>query len=243
MNNIDPYEKLALIYDKLMSHVNYQQWAKYIISLFKFSDIKINSVIDISCGTGSLLQNFIKYKYLIYGADLSYPMISQAQRKIGKNSFLNNDVKKLAIRSNQFDVVLFMYDSLNYMHDENQINLLFGEVNRILNPGGIFIFDIITDLLCKTHYKNFEEEEDWGQSGYIRHSYYNVFNKVQHNDFRIKINNEIFFESHVQKVFKESEIAKYLNLNKFEIAAKLDDFTFYSSGDDSERIHYVCVKK
>jgi ubiquinone/menaquinone biosynthesis C-methylase UbiE len=243
MQKTPPYDKLSLIYDKLMSHVNYKVWADYIIYLFQYSDIKIKSFIDISCGTASLLTNFVNKKYSFYGADLSFQMVSTAHTKFNNSLFFVNDVKQMAIKSDSFDAVIFLYDSLNYMQDENQLNLLFEEVNRILNKGGVFIFDFITELLCKTHYKNFEEEETWGEFGYIRHSHYNENDKIQHNDFHISIGNETFIENHVQKVYSEIEIVKYLENNNFKIAAKLEDFTFHHSGDDSERIHYVCIKK
>jgi hypothetical protein len=116
-------------------------------------------------------------------------------------------------------------------------------VNRVLNKDGLFIFDIITDLLCKTHYKNYEEQENWGDFGYIRHSFYDESNHVQHNDFRISIGKDVFYEGHIQNVFSESQISKFLNQNGFEILAQLDDFTFHHSDDESERVHYVCIKK
>ncbi len=243
MQITQPYDKLALIYDKLMSHVNYKIWADYIISLFQYSDIKVNSLIDLSCGTGSLLTNFINKQYSFWGSDISFPMISQAQKKFDNTCLIVSDVKQIAFKPNSFDAVLLLYDSLNYMQNEEQIDKLFNEVNRILRKGGVFIFDVITDLLCKTHYKNFEEEENWGESGYLRHSHYNENINIQQNDFRITIGNNTFFESHIQKVFSDMKIVKCLNQNNFEIAAQLDDFTFHHSGDDSERVHNVCLKK
>ncbi len=243
MNNSQPYDKLALIYDQLMCHVNYKHWAEYVINLFQYADIKINSIIDISCGTGSLLTYFDDKKYKRFGSDISYPMVKQAQNKFDQNIFMVNDVKHIAIKSNKFDAVLFFYDSVNYLRDEKQVNNLLREVNRILVSGGVFIFDVITDLLCRTHYKNFEEEENWDDNGYIRHSFYDEVNHVQHNDFRIKIGKNFFLESHIQKVFSEEQISDALNANGFELVAQLDDFNFHHSDDDSERIHYICLKK
>lgn len=243
MLKFQPYNKLALIYDKLMSHVNYKNWAEYVINLFQYADLKIQSVIDISCGTGSLLTHFNNKKFDCWGSDISFPMTMQAQSKFDQNIFMVNDVKYMAAKSNKFDAVLFLYDSLNYLRDEEQINYLFREVNRILVNGGIFIFDVITDLLCRTHYKNFEEEENWRDSGYIRHSFYNEINRIQYNDFRIFIGENVFLENHIQKVFSHSQISKFLNQNRFKLVAQLDDFSFCNSSDNSERIHYVCLKK
>ena len=243
MQKFQPYEKLATIYDQLMSHVNYKKWAEYVINLFQYTDIKIKSVVDISCGTGTLLNQFDKKKFKYWGCDLSFPMVKQAQNKFGQNIYIINDVNQIALKSNKFDAVLFLYDSLNYLQDEKQINSLFREVNRILVNNGIFIFDIITDLLCKTHYKNFEEEENWEDNGYIRHSFYDEINHIQHNNFRIRIKENVFFESHVQKVFSEKQLSDSIKNNGFELAAHMDDFSFHQSDDDSERIHYVCIKK
>jgi len=243
MQKSQPYNKLALIYDQLMSHVNYKNWAEYVIKLFQYGNIKVKSVIDISCGTGSLLLHFDTKKFDRWGSDISYPMITKAQSKFNQNIFLTNDVKNIATKSNKFDAVIFLYDSLNYLRNEKQINSLFREVNRILVNGGIFVFDVITDLLCRTHYKNFEEEENWEENGYIRHSYYDEINHVQQNDFRIRIGKNIFFESHVQTVFSEEQISNAIKNNEFELTAQLDDFSFHISDDDSERIHYVCIKK
>jgi len=243
MQKSQPYEKLSIIYDQLMSHVNYKNWTEYVINLFQYTDIQIKLVVDISCGTGSLVNHFDKKKYKVYGCDLSYSMIKQAHNKFDQNRFFVNDVNQIALKPNKFDAVLFLYDSLNYLQDEKQLNSLFGEVNRILVNGGVFVFDIITDLLCKTHYKNFEEEENWEDCGYIRHSFYDEANHIQHNDFRIRIGNDIFIESHQQKVFSEELISETIIKNGFELTAHLDDFNFHQSDNDSERIHYVCTKK
>jgi len=243
MQKFQPYEKLAIIYDQLMSHVNYKKWADYIIHLFQYTDKKVKSIVDISCGTGSLLRQIDNKRYHYWGCDLSFPMVKQAQTKFNQNIFIINDVNQVALKSNKFDAVLFLYDSLNYLQDEKQLNSLFREVNRILVNDGIFIFDIITDLLCKTHYKNFEEEENWEDSGYIRHSFYDEIKHIQHNDFRIRIKENIFFESHLQHVFSEKQISDAIKNNGFELTAHMDDFSFHQSDDDSERIHYVCTKK
>jgi ubiquinone/menaquinone biosynthesis C-methylase UbiE len=243
MKKTIPYEKLSLIYDNLMSHVNYKNWAKYIQNLFHFAENDIHKIIDVSCGTGSLLSFINQKKYSCYGSDISFPMVYQAKKKITKNIFLNSDSRNMALKSQSIDAVIFLYDSLNYLQDKNQLNQLFSEVNRILVNGGIFIFDIITELLCRTHYKNFEEEENWGHIGYIRHSYYNEKKHIQHNDFRIKIDGEIFFENHIQKVYSEEQIASVIDQSNFKIVGQFDNFTFVQSNDDSERIHYVCIKK
>ncbi len=240
-----PYEKLALIYDKLMSHVNYKLWAEYVKNLFQYADRDIEKILDISVGTGNLLPYFENGNFSYYGSDLSFQMVRQARKKIGitGKSIIVSDATQISFASEKFDAVLFLYDSLNYMPDIISLEKLFGEVNRILKSGGVFIFDIITDILCRTYYNDFNENENWGKSGYHRHSYYNQKEGVQYNDFTIDLGDGVFFEQHCQKVYSEEEIGFYLGKNNLELLAQLDDFTYLTANESSERIHCVCVKK
>lgn len=245
MTNSQPYEKLALIYDKLMSHVNYKLWAEYIKNLFQYADRDIKKIVDISVGTGNLLPFFENGDYAYFGSDLSIHMIRQARKKneLSQKPLIVSDATNISFSSKKFDAVLFLYDSLNYLPDIKSVNKLFGEVNRILKSGGVFIFDIITDILCQTYYNNFDEKETWGKKGYQRHSYYNQKERIQYNDFTIILGDKIFIEKHCQKVYMENEIQFYLKKNNLELLAQLDDFTYLTANESSERIHFVCVKK
>jgi len=48
----EPYDFLAEMYDDIMEHVNYVQWASYIKTLLS-SERKLQRFVDLSCGTGS----------------------------------------------------------------------------------------------------------------------------------------------------------------------------------------------
>ena len=89
MQKTIPYDKLSLIYDRLMDHVDYKFWSSYIRSFFRYADIKVKNVLDISCGTGNLLTYLVKTKYNFTGCDVSKDMLREATRKKLwiKNSF------------------------------------------------------------------------------------------------------------------------------------------------------------
>ena len=76
-----PYTKLAVIYDRLMDHVDYVDWGEYILNLIIESGVNINSLIDLSCGTGSLLAYLQGKIEILYGCDSSKEMISEALKK------------------------------------------------------------------------------------------------------------------------------------------------------------------
>ena len=48
-----PYSALAVIYDHVMDHVNYRQWARYVDRLYKsFGNGARDGLLDVACGTG-----------------------------------------------------------------------------------------------------------------------------------------------------------------------------------------------
>jgi len=245
MSQAQQYEKLAFIYDRLMLHVNYKHWAEYVINLFQYANLRVNEILDISMGTGKFLSHMNRFGYRCFGSDISYPMILQAKRYNTdfNRKFIVTDARQMAYSSAKFDAVLFLYDSFNYLLTFEELEKLFGEVNRVLKTGGVFIFDVITDFLCLTYYSNFNENENWADSGYIRHSFYDKINKIQNNDFKIMIGDEIYSEQHQQRVYSGKDLAKLVTKYNFGLAARLDDFTYLTANKNSERIHYVCVKK
>jgi len=240
-----PYDKLSDIYDKLMSHVDYNQWAEYVINLFQYANRDVKQVIDISMGTGKLISILNRNEYNCFGSDLSFPMVLRASKrtKHSNNLFIVSDATQLAYSSLKFDATLLLYDSINYLMTFELLENLFNEVYRILNKGGIFIFDIITDFLCKTYYNNFNEKENWDNLGYSRHSFYNSDERIQYNDFHIDLGGKQYFERHRQRVYSENDLRQIIHKNNFDLLARLDDFTFLTANKNSERVHCVCVKK
>ncbi|MBR4292249.1 MAG: class I SAM-dependent methyltransferase, partial [Clostridia bacterium] len=61
MSNI--YSALAPFYDSLMVDVDYGAFADYITSLFDCADRKIERILDIGCGSGSLTIELEKRGY------------------------------------------------------------------------------------------------------------------------------------------------------------------------------------
>ena len=73
---------LALIYDAVMSHVDYRTWAWYINEIISKWHPKSKNLIDISCGTATFLINLLSYNYNLYGFDHSFRMIARAKKKL-----------------------------------------------------------------------------------------------------------------------------------------------------------------
>lgn len=98
-------------------------------------------VLDLGCGTGSLLQvlrcNWPQSELI--GLDLSFEMLQVAGRKLGADAALcQGSAQQLPWRSNVFDLVI----STSAFHYFRNPERVLAEVKRVLRPGG---HAVITD--------------------------------------------------------------------------------------------------
>jgi len=243
MNSI-PYSRLALIYDRVMAHVNYKMWAQHINTLLQFSDIKVRSILDISCGTGKHIKFLSSKRREIVGADLSFQMLKAAQvnNNKGKTPFITNDARQTAFKANAFDAVVMMYDSINYMLEKSDVILLFDEVCRILKTGGIFIFDFVTEQALTDSYDDYYESNSWDGLAYERHSWFSKKDKFQHNEFIFLFNGKSYKESHIQIIHDLNEWRSLVKKSKMQLSHEFSNFSLLAPDKYSERIHFVCKK-
>lgn len=91
-------------------------------------------VLDLACGSGRLLN------YANYGIDASPKMIEITKQKFKNKSIYLADAEKTPFESNSIDTIISFHF---FMHlDQEKINKIFEECNRILNKNGRIIFDV-----------------------------------------------------------------------------------------------------
>ena len=240
-----PYSQLAKIYDKVMAHVNYKMWAAYIKKLYQFADLKIEKIVDLSCGTGKHIRCFQQDKITFIGADYSTQMIAAAKSNLHLNnnaSLLVNDARKIALKNKSTGVVLMLYDSINYLIDDSDIEFLFEEVNRILIPGGLFIFDFVTEAGLEKSFDGYYESDSWEDMAYERVGRYSKTDKLQYNTFRFFFNGEPFIEEHIQRIRAPREWKRFIQKSKMHLTAEFSNFSLLPPNRKSKRIHFVCKK-
>jgi len=240
--NSFPYSKLALIYDRVMSHVNYPMWAAHISNLLKFSKINLNRVVDLSCGTGTHLQNMKVKKARLFGSDISLPMVKRAkENQDGKEILLfTQDARNLALKDKSVDAVIMLYDSINYMILEWEVQQVFNEIKRILNPNGLFIFDFVTQEGLRDCYEDYYESDSWDGLSYERHSWFSFKEKIQHNEFLFLYNGNSYKEVHQQKIRSIDEWEKAIKKSNMKLFDKFSNFSLLPASEKSERVHFVC---
>jgi ubiquinone/menaquinone biosynthesis C-methylase UbiE len=240
-----PYSQLARIYDKVMSHVNYKMWTSYVKNLFQFADHPVKSLVDLSCGTGKHLTFFAKSKIALAGSDKSLAMLQTAKRKPALKSLplFTGDVSHIALKSELFDAAIMLYDSINYILQDDQMEKMFDEVSRILKPGGLFIFDVVTEQGLKHCFEDHYESNSWNGLAYQRRSWFDAVKRIQHNEFLFLYNGESHKEEHIQLIRERDEWIRLVEKSRMKLIQEFSNFTFLPADRKSERIHYICKKE
>lgn len=245
------YSKLAEIYDALMEDVDYEVWADFIDEIIQVHHPNPSTVLELACGTGSLALSLDELLcYDILATDKSPDMIDKARKKAtGSNSvrfrsmnFLNIDLNKT------FDVVVSIFDSINYLHEPNEILNLFDQVEKVLAGNGLFIFDFTTpkNSIQSINFLNNEEGYTENNFRFFRKSRYDPDAKIHYNDFSIeKLGNDResvvnrYREVHKQRIYTLNEMLDIVGNSNFSIIAKYDGFDLIDADEDSLRITMV----
>jgi len=248
-NSYMQYEALAPIYDRLMGHVEYDEWIELIAKvLSRYGGQDNPKILEIGAGTGvvgSLLKG-LGYDYT--ASDLSFAMCREA-RRLRKLPVCAADVRRLPFRR-CFDAALFLYDGINYMMTLDEYRKLFASVYEVLLPGGLFLFDITTQENSLRHFVYYMDFQDYGDISYARHSHYDEIRSIQHNDFTIYRRSgdhpscyEKFVERHVQKIFSVSEIERVIPDKRFEVLGIWDGLMFKKYSGKSIRISFLLRRR
>ena len=241
------YEGLAQIYDHVMRHVDYAEWARYIDSLFVRHGAEPSTVVDLACGTGNVTTQLHRVGYSMSGVDRSGAMVKVAQTKsvdLGNPvSFSCGDLRQLDAIG-PYGGAVCLYDSFNYLTTKTDIDLALTEVSGVLEPSGMFIFDVCTERNSRLHFQDVQETEQGPGFVYSRHSYYDTEQRVQFNSFEIRFDGQepAVTETHAQRIYSHEEMLERIGVSQFELVAAYDGFTFSKGSDESDRVHFVLIK-
>jgi ubiquinone/menaquinone biosynthesis C-methylase UbiE len=243
---VEPYQALAPIYDELMSHVEYTEWAEFILNILRRHLKWPPMVMEIACGTGIIAGRLAEKGVKVVGYDRSPAMIAQAERRHShpNATFSVASFANFPVREN-FPAIICLYDSINYIMSYSDLVKFFARVQNTLQPEGIFIFDICTRY---NSYRNFRKYYDRGQIGQYHYSRYSDYNPITHlhiNDFtviRLDHPEEKYREYHEQFIYSRSQIKNALRQAGLKLLTSFDDISQFAPRLSSLRIHYLTQK-
>lgn len=138
------YGDFSAFYDALMTDVDYAARAEYLLQLFERHGQKPRTVLDIACGSGSLMAELQKRGVDTIGVDGSDTMLMRAREKLGADALLLcQDMCELDLYGT-VDAAVCTLDSLNHLCRTEQLAEVFRRARLFVEPGGLFIFDVNT---------------------------------------------------------------------------------------------------
>lgn len=141
------YEMLAGCYDRLTNDVDYRQVVAFYDRILEKEGLHPRTAVDLACGTGSVSVLLAEKGLRVTGVDMSEQMLTAASQKVqGMENpplFVHQKLQNLSLPRG-VDLAVCALDSLDYILRPEECLTALRRVYHVLNPGGIFIFDVNT---------------------------------------------------------------------------------------------------
>lgn len=233
------YSKLALVYSHLMRRIRYDLWAEYINNISKKLVTPNSKILELGAGSGLLTTHLQKYFPEIIPSDISLSMLKQFE---GNSRKIVCDMTVLPFKES-FNVVISAFDSVNYLLSEIKLKSLFKEVERVLKPSGIFLFDVSLEKNSFKHAANPVSHGKLNGISYINKSEYNPVSRMHTNIFEIKDNKQVYCETHKQKIYPFETYFKIIEKTGLYPVECYDAFSFSEGNPGCERVQFILKKK
>lgn len=139
------FAEYADYYDIIYQDKDYKGEVNYVKSLIDktqvFNNSKVQTLLDLGCGTGKHAVEFAKLGYDVTGVDLSVKMITEAKAKCSDNlDFQVGDIRDFSVNKS-FDVIISLFHVMSYITKNDDLIKVLINVSNHLKPNGIFVFD------------------------------------------------------------------------------------------------------
>ncbi len=193
----------------------------------------VNTVLDMTCGTGSQVFYLTERGYKVTGSDFSPALLEQA-RKTAKAqnldiTFIDGDMRNLHV--GKFDAVITMFNAIGHVLKADFIKTL-RNIHGNLNDGGIYIFDIfnlgaITDDIIDSFTMDIHTTKNGAKIRNQQHSEVDRENRLltSHDHYAIMKDGqdpETYTNSFSLQIYTADELKEMLAKNAFEILHQYD---------------------
>ena len=227
-----------------MEGVPYEQWARYLDELLVQFGLQPHDVLDLACGTGRVSRLLDMRGFSVTGVDASAGMIAEAGR-LTPNGSIDYRVQRMEELSldRRFDLIVSLFDSLNYLTDPRDLQSCFHCTADHLQPGGLFIFDMNGRHAFEA---DLFTQESWGRNRPVEYSWVSRFNpetRLCSIEMRFRVRRdgkrEEFNETHVQRAYEIEEVNAALREARLEVAAVYDAYSTRPPRAKSDRVFWV----
>lgn len=240
------FDEIAFLYDELMEGVAYEAWVKYLNQILDKCEYEPKTILDLCCGTGRVSRYLADQGYKVTGVDISPEMITRARRHVEEEGlpiqYFVQDASLLELDLT-FDLVISFFDSLNYILDIKDLQKCFNRVSNHLNPGGMMIFDMNTELALAT---GMFDQNNSGSNSDVIYNWKSSYNATEQictveMDFLYK-KDVIKHVTHYQRAYSLADVAAMLGAADLDVLAVYDAYSFKRANTKSDRVFFIARK-
>lgn len=249
MPSVNSYDLFAKYYDALHYNEFSFHAAYYLDDILASLNFDGTDVLDLACGTGTTALWFAEQGYNVTAIDFSTAMLYCARKKVLKGdlkiNFRKLDMRKLGYH-NKFNMVICLFDSLNHIVKQNELEQVFKNVSHALKPNGYFLFDMITPYELLTQWNNTVRHESNGNISLLLHSEYYKKSRLSKIKARFIRKSGKRIQQHIRhfqnKAYTQNEIKQTIKKSGLCLLNQYHCFTFDPPNRKTNRIFYVTQK-
>ena len=245
---MDAYKNLAASYDRLTNDVDYEATVEFYNVILKREGLKPRTAVDLACGTGSVTVLLAKQGIRTVGVDMSEDMLTAAWEKVmdmdTTPTFVCQKLQELRL-GRGVDLAVCALDSLDYITDPNDCAEAIRRVYKVLNPGGIFIFDVNTPEKLKAMDGQVFLDEDDDVYCVWRGEFDSATNICSYGMDLFQRQGNVWhrsFEEHREYAYSQEQLTKYLKDAGFTHIEVYADREFCAPRDGEQRIYMKARK-
>lgn len=230
-----PFTAIAEVYDAIMQDVPYADWVAFALRAATGRGADVRRVLDVGCGTGNATVELVAAGLDVVGLDASSAMLAVASRKLPDVSFVLGDVRDAPLPG-RFDLIVSIFDALNNLLEDGDLERAARHVRASLVPGGVLAFDVNTSAGLAALWEDGVVE---GWAGDVHYRWTHGWDPVARRasvDAWCDTSQGTFVERHVERPYDPDELRTTLRAAGF---ARVDVVAYPSgapAGDDLDRV-------
>ena len=245
---MDAYHELAKSYDRLTNDVDYEATVAFYMEILKREGLKPRTAVDLACGTGSVTAILAGKGIDTIGVDMSEEMLTEAMMKVSDMAhpprFVCQKLQQLRLPRG-VDLAVCALDSLDYITDPADCAEAIRRVYKVLNPGGIFIFDVNTPEKLRAMDGQVFLDEDDDVYCVWRGEFDEQTNICSYGMDLFQRQGDVWhrsFEEHREYAYSQAQLTEFLKAAGFTHIRVYADRLFEAPREGEQRIYFKARK-
>ena len=240
-----------VVYEKVrdtQQEIRFLNWA-----FRELADVEVRDILDVACGAGRHAIPLSKKGYTVTGGDRSQAMLAVLEEKVRRANIeilaIKCDMKDIEFKE-EFDAIICMYTSFNYLLTDQDIEKALVAFHRALRPGGIAILDLMNPIFYIGKFREITVEHHQEGQLCIQRTFKHTLDEVRslwyQDEFVVADDGNSVStcrEIHTMRMLTYPEISHFIRDAQFVDIKCYGNFTdLVEAEDKAERLILVCKR-